>query len=144
MREPMELTQDECLALLEGGGMGRVAFTSPGGARIVPVNYAINDSSVIIRTSPYSELATYGARNDAAFEIDDFDYDRHQGWSVVALGRIEVLEPQELEDVRRVWHPRPWAGGHRNLFLRLRWREVSGRRVGGGTGSVSRPVRHVL
>lgn len=144
MSEPVELTQRECLDLLTGGVMGRIAVTTPGGPRIVPVNYAVNDGAIFIRTSPYSELATYGPRNEAAFEIDHFDYDRHQGWSVVALGRLAVLEPEELEDVRRIWEPRPWAGGHRNLYLRLPWREVSGRRVGGSAVGMTAPVHRVL
>lgn len=145
MREPVELTVHECMDLLSGGVMGRIAVTTPGGPRIVPVNYAVNEASIIIRTSPYSELATYGPRNQAAFEIDHLDYDRHQGWSVVALGRLEVLAPEELDDVRRIWEPRPWAGGHRNLHLRLPWSEVSGRRVGAlGSAMATMPVRRVL
>lgn len=145
MREPVELSVRECLDLLSGGVVGRIALTTPGGPRIVPVNYAINDESVIIRTSPYSELATYGPRNQAAFEIDHFDYDRHQGWSVVAHGRLEVLAPEELEDVRKTWEPRPWAGGIRSLFLRLPWRELSGRRVAiTGPLAATMPVRRVL
>lgn len=145
MLEPVELTQHECLDLLSGGVMGRIAVATPGGPRIVPVNYAVHDTAILVRTSPYSELATYGPRNEAAFEIDHFDYDRHQGWSVVALGRLEVLAPEELEDVRKIWEPRPWAGGHRNLYLRLPWREVSGRRVGGsGVPASMRPVQRAL
>lgn len=145
MKEPVELTVNECVDLLSGGVIGRIALTTPGGPRILPVNYAVNDGAVVIRTSPYSELATYGPRNQAAFEIDHFDYDRHQGWSVVALGRLEALAPDEVEEVRRAWEPRPWAGGHRNLYLRLPWREVSGRRIGTGWKlSSTMPLRRAL
>lgn len=145
MKEPVELTVNECVDLLSGGVIGRIALTTPGGPRILPVNYAVNDGAVVIRTSPYSELATYGPRNQAAFEIDHFDYDRHQGWSVVALGRLEALAPDEVEEVRKAWEPRPWAGGHRNLYLRLPWREVSGRRIGTGWKlSSTMPLRRAL
>ena len=30
------------------------------------------------------------------------------------------------------WDPRPWAGGSRLLYLRLPWRELTGRRLGHG------------
>lgn len=128
MSEPLELTVRECVDLLSEGVIGRIAMTTPGGPRIVPVNYSVNGSAIIIRTSPYSELATYGPTNQAAFEIDHFDCNTHQGWSVVATGRLELLEAEEI-DVVRAGAPRPWPGGSRNLYLRLPWREVSGRRL---------------
>ena len=145
MPEPVELTTSECLDLLSAGVVGRVAVSTPGGPRIVPVNYAMSEGAIIIRTSPYSELATHGPTNLAAFEIDHFDYERHLGWSVVALGRIQTLPAAELADLRKVWEPRPWAGGHRNLYLKLTWREVSGRRIGDEAPlSSTMPVQRVL
>lgn len=145
MSDLVELTVSECLDLLEGGVVGRVALSTPLGPRIVPVNYAMHDGAVLFRTSPYSELGSHGPGSEAAFEIDHVDYDRHQGWSVVALGRLETVSPAELEDLRTVWEPRPWAGGVRNLYLKLVWREVSGRRLGHDwSRSTMMPVRRVL
>ena len=145
MKEPMELTVNECLGLLDGGVVGRVAFSTPLGPRIVPVNYAMYDGAVVFRTTPYSEIGTHGPRNEAAFEVDHLDYEHQQGWSVVALGRLEELGPEEVDDLRKVWQPRPWAAGHRNLFLKLVWRELSGRRIGSvWSRSSMMPVRRVI
>src|SRR5688572_3607376 len=55
MKEPVELTVSECLGLLGGGVVGRVALSTRLGPRIVPVNYAMYDGAIIFRTSPYSE-----------------------------------------------------------------------------------------
>lgn len=145
MKEPFELTISECLDLLSGGVVGRVAFSTALGPRIVPVNYAIHDGAIVFRTSPYSELGSHGPGIEVAFEVDHIDYDRHQGWSVVATGRVEALSPEEVQDLRRAWEPQPWAAGHRNLYLRLEWREVSGRRLGNDwSRSSMMPVRRVL
>ena len=145
MKEPMELTVNECLDLLDGGVVGRVALSTPLGPRIVPVNYAMYDGAIVFRTTPYSELGTHGPRSEAAFEVDHLDYEHHQGWSVVALGRLEELAPEEVDDLRKVWEPRPWAAGHRNLFLKLVWRELSGRRIGNDwSRSSMMPVRRVI
>ncbi|HET8960046.1 pyridoxamine 5'-phosphate oxidase family protein [Nocardioides sp.] len=145
MKEPVELTVNECLDLLEGGVVGRIAVATPLGPRIVPVNYAMYDGAVVFRTTPYSEIGTHGPRNEAAFEVDHLDYEHQQGWSVVALGRLEELGPEELDDLRKVWQPRPWAAGHRNLFLKLVWRELSGRRIGSDwSRSSMMPVRRVM
>ena len=131
MQELVELTVDECLDLLAGGVVGRVAMATPMGPRIVPVNYVMNEDAILFRTTPYSELGTYGWNTDLAFEIDHLDYDRHQGWSVMAVGRAELIEdPEELRDIRAHWDPAPWATGRRHLYIRLRWRDVTGRKVG--------------
>lgn len=146
MSTPLELTIDECLDLLASGVLGRVAISTPVGPRIVPVNYAMHDDAIVFRTSPYSELGTYGWNADVAFEIDNIDYEKHQGWSVVAIGRAEIVEdPAEVAAIRHSWDPRPWAAGQRNLYMKVVWRDLSGRRVGEDWARRSMaPVRRAL
>lgn len=144
--EPVELTIDECLELLHRGVFGRVALSTPMGPRIVPVNYAMYEDAIVFRTTPYSELGTYGWNTDLAFEIDHVDYEKHQGWSVVAVGRASLIEdPHELNDIRTRWDPTPWAAGRRHLYIRIDWRDLTGRRVGDDwTAENMMPVRRSL
>jgi uncharacterized protein len=146
MDAPLELTVDECLELLSTNVVGRVALSTPVGPRIVPVNYAMHGDAIVFRTAPYSELGTYGWNTDVAFEIDHIDYARHQGWSVVAIGRAELVEdPEEVAEIRHTWDPRPWAGGQRNLYMKVVWRDLSGRRVGADwKSSTMAPVHRAL
>lgn len=146
MTIPFELTSDECIQLLSGDLVGRVAMCTPVGPRIVPVNYAVHGDAVVFRTAPYSELGTYGSNTELAFEVDRLDYETHQGWSVVALGRAQfVQDPEEISDIRRALQPRPWAGGSRNLYVKLVWRELTGRRIGNDwSQTVLAPHRRVL
>lgn len=66
-----------------------------------------------------------------AFEADQLDYARHEGWSVVAVGTAEAVEdPDEVRRIKASWDPTPWAAGTRNLYLSLRWHEITGRRLG--------------
>ena len=131
MQEAIDLTREECERLLRSGIGGRVALSSPDGPHIVPVNYSVVDDAIIIRTSPYSVLGTYGRDSMLAFEVDQFDHERQRGWSVVARGRGEVVtSAAEIEHIRAIWEPRPWAAGTRSLHIRLRWTEISGRRIG--------------
>ena len=110
------------MRLLSAGVAGRVALSSPDGPHIIPVNYSVVDDAVVLRTSPYSVLGTHGRDTVLAFEVDQFDYERRHGWSVVARGRADVVtDPAEIAQIRATWEPRPWAGGSRNLYLRLRW-----------------------
>jgi nitroimidazol reductase NimA-like FMN-containing flavoprotein (pyridoxamine 5'-phosphate oxidase superfamily) len=146
MPEPFELSDAECRELLGAGLVGRVAICTPVGPHIVPVNYAVAGDSAVLRTTPYSVLGSHARGTMLALEVDQFDYERQRGWSVVARGRAEaVTGAGELQEIRRTWEPNAWASGARNLFLRLPWSELSGRRLGEGWSPVDElPVRRVV
>lgn len=131
MAEGRELSDGVCRALLRSRVAGRVAISTPTGPHIVPVNYSVAQDAILIRTSPYSLLGTYGRETTFAFEIDEFDRAHARGWSVQARGRVEAVTDQaEIQEIRAVDEPQPWAGGARPLYLRLRWTELTGRQVG--------------
>lgn len=131
MSETRDLEPVECLRLLRSGVVGRVALSTPEGPHIVPVNYAVFEDTIVIRTSTYSLLGTYGRNAMLAFEVDDVDHDRHVGWSVVARGRAWAeLDAEIISAMRNIWRPHPWAAGVRNLYLRMRWENLTGRAIG--------------
>jgi nitroimidazol reductase NimA-like FMN-containing flavoprotein (pyridoxamine 5'-phosphate oxidase superfamily) len=146
MNEPFELPIEECRDLLAAGVVGRVAICTPIGPHVVPVNYAVVEDSIVVRTSPYSVLGSHARGSILALEIDQFDYERQRGWSVMARGRAEaVTSAEELEHIRSVWAPEAWAAGQRNLYLRIRWSELTGRRLGPGwKAAEGLPVRRVV
>lgn len=129
MRGPIEMATEECVARLRDGRLGRVAVATPAGPRIVPVVYVVHDDAIVFASPPYSELGTYGVNSQLAFEIDEVDVAAGTGWTVVAVGRCETLDEDEAAQVRDGLAASPWAGGRRNLYLRLRWQDVTGRAV---------------
>lgn len=145
MGELMELSRSECETLLRRGVIGRVAIATPTGPHVMPLNYSVSGSSVVVCTTPYSMLGTYGRDSMLAFEIDHFEHPRQRGWSVVVRGRAEAVEDQdELRTLVRAL-PRPWAAGRRSLYLRIPLTEVTGRRLGDGWDlEETLPVRRVL
>jgi nitroimidazol reductase NimA-like FMN-containing flavoprotein (pyridoxamine 5'-phosphate oxidase superfamily) len=144
--ESRELRLHECEALLRSGVVGRVGLVTPTGPHVMPVNYSVVDGAIVIRTSPYSLLGTYGRDTTLAFEIDYFDHAYHRGCSVLARGRSSVVsDAAEIDHIRQVWEPRPWASGVRSLFLRLRWNELTGRQLGDDWDPLRElPVRRVV
>jgi nitroimidazol reductase NimA-like FMN-containing flavoprotein (pyridoxamine 5'-phosphate oxidase superfamily) len=146
MNEPVELSRAKCLELISAGVVGRVALCTPSGPHIVPVNYAVVDEAIVMRTTPYSILGTLGWSSRLAFEVDHLDYERQRGWSVVAVGPGEMVEDaQALAAIRAFWDPRSWAGGHRLLYIRLPWTQLTGRRIGTNwTPEEEMPVRRTL
>ena len=146
MHEPEELTYAECRGLLAGGVFGRVAVCTASGPRILPVNYSVVGEALVFRTSPYGVIAASDWKSSMAFEVDHVDYADQRGWSVVATGRGERVEdPAVLAQIKRTWDPHPWAAGHRPLYVRLPWSELTGRRLGQGwTRENEMPVRRQL
>lgn len=137
------LTEDKCRELICGAIIGRIAFATPEGLRVIPVNYTTVNGTIIFRTAEDSLLGRYVDGAEVAFEIDHVDYADKKGWSVLAVGTGELVEdPGELADDSRFWNPHPWAAGERGRYLRIRCRELSGRRLGGGwTRANELPVR---
>lgn len=145
MPDSRPLSPSECEALLRAGVIGRVAFSTPTGPQVVPVNYSVVDGAVVVRTTPYSLLGTHGRDTTLAFEIDQVDHSRQRGWSVVARGRSQVVhDSEELARIQRTWPPHPWATGARPLFLRLPWTELTGRQLGDWDPMRDLPVRRVV
>ena len=138
MYETFDLSHTECEQLLRAGLVGRVAACTPDGPHIIPVNYAVTDDAIVLRTTPYSLLGSQARGTVLALEVDQFDYEYHRGWSVVARGRADVVvDPDELDHIRETWNPSAWAAGGRSLYLRLRWTELTGRRLGQGWDPMS-------
>lgn len=131
MDDSVELSVAECRDLLETDTVGRVGFVAPGGPRIVPVNFVLVDEAIELRTTAYSELARHAPGRQIAFEIDHLDAERRRGWSVVAQGLCDWVDDSGADRDPSAPAPDPWAGGNRPVRLRLAWRELTGRRVGG-------------
>ena len=121
---------EECRRLIQAGGVGRVAFRGASDVHIVPVNFVVDGDSIVFRTAPYSELGENGPGKRAAFEVDQLDTARRCGWSVVAKGRLHVISAHpEVVALRLDNDPDPWADGVRRLYMRLPWRELTGRQL---------------
>jgi uncharacterized protein len=144
MTSQRELSPQECYERLQSqaGGVGRLALCTPLGPTIYPINFTVDAHAIVFRTSAYSELSTFVRNADTAFEIDHIDWGQRRGWSVVVKGRAEpVDDPADVERLREQGHePRPWAKGVRTLYIRIPWREITGRSVGEEWLGSSRPA----
>ena len=123
------LNRDECFGLLGTTGVGRIAFVGPSGPVIHPVNYLVDEGTIVLRTSPYTMLGEHSV-GQVAFEVDELDEWMSRGWSVLITGRSAPIDdPDEAIAIRRRGLLHPWAEGQRNLFVRITPVEISGRRI---------------
>jgi nitroimidazol reductase NimA-like FMN-containing flavoprotein (pyridoxamine 5'-phosphate oxidase superfamily) len=130
-----ELDEDQCLSLISGGGIGRIAYTGRFGPAVLPVNYELLDGAVVFRTAangPLDEDLRTGiadADYKVAFEIDSIDLATRQGWSVLIQGPAHHVTGAG-EDAVREAGVESWAPGPRELFVRIVPSRITGRRVG--------------
>ena len=130
-----ELDEAESLRLITPGGVGRIAYASRFGPAVLPVNYKWHDGAIVFRTTRHSALdedlqtGIAGGEYTVAFEIDDIDTARRQGWSVLIQGPAHHVESEaERESATRAG-VQPWAGGERELFIRIVPTRITGRRI---------------
>lgn len=124
------LGRQECLGLLATDEIGRLAVVVANTPLVMPVNYALDDETVVFRTDPGTKF-DQGPRARASFEVDSFDRARRTGWSVVATGRLEevtLYDASTFDRVRRLAID-PWAGGEKAHWMRLVPDRVTGRRI---------------
>ena len=119
----------ECLQLLDGQGVGRIAGSVEGHPVVLPINYVVFGEAVLVRARRGGALDRITCNTVVAFEIDGTDSIYHEGWSVLVVGRsAHVTDPAELARLRGL-RLLPWAGEGRDLFIRIFLDEVTGRRI---------------
>ncbi len=129
-RELEEISEEDCYALLGSQDLGRLALVRDGQPEIFPVNYALDGHTVVIRTQPGVKLS-YAALARVAFEVEDIDPKRREGWVVVVKG-----EGEDITDAIDPWSEharaqavRPWVRGAHEGHIAIARPVVSGRRL---------------
>ena len=124
-----ELPRAECLRLLGTVAVGRISYTRQALPAVEPVNFALDDGGIVIRTDPGGKLAAALRRAVVAFEADDLDPGSRSGWSVTVVGRSqEVTDPGDIARLRKLGLE-SWAPGAREHFIRIEPGIVTGRRL---------------
>jgi nitroimidazol reductase NimA-like FMN-containing flavoprotein (pyridoxamine 5'-phosphate oxidase superfamily) len=123
------LEEDEALALLAAGEVGRVGITIGALPAIFPVNYRVIDGAIAFRTSPGSKLSAAASGAVVAFEVDDYQQADRSGWSVLVVGRSEVVHDLDMTFKALDAGLEPFADGRRTAIVRIEIGFISGRRI---------------
>jgi uncharacterized protein len=124
-----EIPEAECLEILGQHSLGRIAIVVDGQPQIFPVNYAMSDRIITLRTAAGSKLS-HAPTSKVCFEIDEYDSSAGVGWSVMVLG-IAVDATNAFDDVS--WAARaveawPLAPGAKPYRIAIEPRKITGRR----------------
>lgn len=120
-----EIPREECLALLAGLGVGRLAVAVPGAPPlVVPVNYVLDGEAVVFRSGVGAKLRALRG-TPVSFEVDEIDLVRHTGWSVLVRGWAYETTRWEIEHLEL----QPWVATDREHWVRIVPETISGRRI---------------
>lgn len=131
----VELTPDECWAMLRSQEFGRLAFRLVDEVHITPINYAVDGQTLLFRTAEGNKLLGVALGSEVAFEIDEYDEDSAR--SVVVRGTARQLPENEEHRADNV-PLRPWVPTLKYNVVEITPQVVSGRAF-----SLSRPWLHL-
>ena len=124
------IERDECLHLLAGAEVGRLAVVDGGQPLVFPVNFRMASDSPVFRSAPGAKMRA-GEGRPVCFEVDAVDGETQTGWSVMVIGWLEEVTRYHpvLFEAASALGVSPWSRGERPHLMRVVPRRITGRRV---------------
>ncbi|MBU1586856.1 MAG: pyridoxamine 5'-phosphate oxidase family protein [Actinobacteria bacterium] len=119
------LSDHDIWALLKSTPVGRLAVAAGGEIDVFPVNYIVDEGTILFRTAPGTKLLELTVNGSVAFEVDG--YGEHDGWSVVVKGSAAELEHQQDIDRADGLPLTPWVPTLKYRWVRITPTSISGR-----------------
>jgi nitroimidazol reductase NimA-like FMN-containing flavoprotein (pyridoxamine 5'-phosphate oxidase superfamily) len=117
-----------CWELLRSADVGRLAVSITDHPDIFKVNYVVDHGTVVFRTAEGTKLAASVLGRAVAFEIDGYDPDRGEAWSVVIKGHATEIERMQDVFAAADLPLFPWHAAPKHRFVRVEPFDISGRR----------------
>jgi len=121
------LNESACWALLREAPVGRLAIVVNQRPEIFPVNFVVDQATIVFRTAEGTKLEGSAGR-DVAFEVDGYEPENGEAWSVVVKGPAREIK-QMYEALDALELPLfPWHAAPKPRIMRIEPDVVSGRR----------------
>jgi hypothetical protein len=122
------LNPQECWRLLREASVGRLALIVDGRPDVFPVNYKVDNESLVFRTGTGTKQEALDAGTPVAMEADRVSAEFGVAWSVVVKGQAVRATPagEDLEALGRALFP--WQGIGKDYLVRIVPDSVTGRR----------------
>ncbi len=119
------LDDDQCWERLRGQVLGRLVTHVGDVLDIFPVNYVVDDGTILFRTAEGSKLIELTVNDEVLFEVDDYSDD--EAWSVVVRGRARRLDTSAEVERADGLGLSPWIPTLKYIYVRIVAHAVSGR-----------------
>jgi hypothetical protein len=103
-------------------------FSTERGPVALPVNFVSASGDVLFRTND-SVATAIEKEKIVSFEVDRIDEAMSEGWSVLATGTPCRIEDAKERQEFAGFDIEPWAGGTRDVLMRIVTDELSGRAI---------------
>ena len=123
--EVVVLTDEQCWEHLGRQELGRLVTHVGDVIDIFPVNYIVDDQSLLFRTAEGSKLFEIMIRSDVLFEVDD--HTESEAWSVVVRGRASPLETSAEVERADTLGLKPWIPTLKYVYVRISPDSLTGR-----------------
>jgi nitroimidazol reductase NimA-like FMN-containing flavoprotein (pyridoxamine 5'-phosphate oxidase superfamily) len=124
--EPVaRLNEEECWDRLAQQELGRLVTRVGDVIDIFPINYAVDDRTIVFRTAEGSKLVELTVNDEVLFEVDD--HTDADAWSVIVRGsarRIDTLAEREAADGLGL---NPWVPTLKYNYVRITPTALTGR-----------------
>ena len=123
-----ELSESECWSLLREADVGRLGVAIGDHPDIFPINHFVDGNTIVFRSGAGTKLAAAVLGRSVAFEVDGYDAERGEAWSVVVKGKAREVENMfEFLDAEQL--PLfPWHRGPKPNIVRIEPEDITGRR----------------
>ena len=126
IHNPVEaLTDEQSWDRLAQQELGRLVTRVGDVLDIFPVNFVVDDRTIVFRTAPGSKLFELTVNDEVLFEVDD--YSAADAWSVIVRGHARRLTSAEEIAAADALPLRPWIPTLKYHFVRIEATSLSGR-----------------
>jgi nitroimidazol reductase NimA-like FMN-containing flavoprotein (pyridoxamine 5'-phosphate oxidase superfamily) len=120
------LSESESWNLLASVSLGRLVTSVDGHPEIFPVNFVVQNRTVLFRTADGTKFVSAAINNSVVFEADEHNV--AEGWSVIVKGTARMLRTdEEIEKAERA-QLLPWTATAKPHYVRVMPLSVTGRR----------------
>ena len=119
------LTDEECWDRLSHDQLGRLVTHVGDLLDIFPVNYVVDEGTIVFRTGEGSKLFELTVNDEVLFEVDG--HTDETAWSVVVRGHAQRLDTSDDVAAADRLPLRPWLPTLKYNYVRIRPTAVSGR-----------------
>jgi len=119
------MSEPQCWERLSSVALGRLVTSVAGHPDIFPVNFVVQDHTILFSTAEGTKLVSAAINDEVLFEADQ--YDDAGGWSVIVKGWTRVVRTDEDRAAAERAALRPWTATTKDHFVRIRPSRVTGR-----------------
>lgn len=119
------LDEQACWERLAGQELGRIVTHVGEVFDIFPVNYVVDDETVLLRTAEGSKLFELTVNSEVLFEVDD--HTDAEAWSVIVRGHARRLSTSAEVERADGLGLAPWIPTLKYNYVRIEPTSVSGR-----------------